>query len=197
MRTTSTELLDAWREGEIDVDCADLAGARDRQRHREHRRTARQPRQTDIFAEGRVQVVEFDVPTDASGDAIVGRSLRQAGLRPIQGRCADSPRSPGLPRGEVKILPADRVVVIASPESARAWSRLLAHEERTIDDIVIFGAGRMGTTIGRVLLARGMRVRLVDADPRRAHDAADDLPEVRVFHADAFDSSFLQRQRKR
>jgi trk system potassium uptake protein len=86
-------------------------------------------------------------------------------------------------------------VVIASPESARTWSRLLAHEERTIDDIVIFGAGRMGTTIARVLLGRGMRVRIVDADAGRAHDAADEMPEVRVFHADAFDSSFLERQR--
>jgi trk system potassium uptake protein TrkA len=122
--------------------------------------------------------------------------LRQAELPP-ESKVAALIRHGRLvfPRGDVKILPADRVVVIASPESARTWSRLLAHEERTIDDIVIFGAGRMGTTIGRVLLARGMRVRLVDADAGRAHDAADDMPEVRVFHADAFDSSFLERQR--
>ena len=72
---------------------------------------------------------------------------------------------------------------------------MLAHEERTVDDIVIFGAGRMGTTIGRVLLERGMRVRLVDANAARAHEAAEDMPEVRVFHADAFDPSFLERQR--
>jgi trk system potassium uptake protein len=195
VRTTSMELLDAWREGEIEVDCmispeletanaiAGIVGLP-------------AARQTDVFAEGRVQVVEFDVPADASGDAIVGRSLRQAELPP-DSKVAALIRHGRLvfPRGEVKILPADRVVVIASPESARTWSRLLAHEERTSDDIVIFGAGRMGTTIGRVLLGRGMRVRLVDADAARAHEAADEMPEVRVFHADAFDSSFLERQR--
>jgi trk system potassium uptake protein TrkA len=195
VRTTSMELLDAWREGEIEVDCmispeletanaiAGIVGLP-------------AARQADVFAEGRVQVVEFDVPTDASGDTLVGRSLRQAELPP-DSKVAALIRAGRLvfPRGEVQILPGDRVVVIASPESARIWSRLLAHEERTIEDIVIFGAGRMGTTIARVLLARGMRVRLIDADAGRARDAAEEIPEARVFHADAFDSAFLERQR--
>jgi trk system potassium uptake protein len=195
VRTTSMELFDAWREGEIEVDCMispeletanAIAG------------TVGLPaaRQTDVFAEGRVQVVEFDVPTDASGDTLVDRPLREAALPP-DSKVAALIRGGRLvfPRGGERILPADRVVVIASPESARAWSRQLAHEERTVDDIVIFGAGRMGTTIGRVLLGRGMRVRLVDADAARAHEAAEYMPEVSVFHADAFDPSFLERQR--
>jgi trk system potassium uptake protein TrkA len=195
VRTTSMELLDAWREGEIEVDCmispeletanaiADIVGLP-------------AARQADVFAEGRVQVVEFDVPADASTDRLVGRPLREAEIPP-DSKVAALIRGGRwvFPRAEARILPADRVVVIASPESARSWSRLLAHEERTIDDVVIFGAGRMGTTIARVLLGRGMRVRLVDADAARAHDAAEELPDVRVFHASAFDAAFLERQR--
>jgi regulator of extracellular matrix RemA (YlzA/DUF370 family) len=46
-----------------------------------------------------------------------------------------------FPRGGEQILPADRVVVIASPESAHTWSRRLAHEQRTIDDIVTSAQG--------------------------------------------------------
>ena len=81
VRTTSMELFDAWREGEIEVDCmispeletanaiAGIVGLP-------------AARQTDVFAEGRVQVVEFDVPTDASGDTLVGRPLREAALPP-------------------------------------------------------------------------------------------------------------------
>jgi trk system potassium uptake protein len=195
VRTTSMELLEAWREGEIDVDfmvspeletahaIAGVVGLP-------------AARQTDAFAEGRVQVVEFEVPTDASEDTLVGCPLRTAELPPDckvatlirRGRMV-------FPRGDEQILPADRVVVIASPESAHAWSRRLAHEQQTIDDIMIFGAGRMGTTIGSVLLRRGMRVRLVDAHRERAHDAAEEMPDVRVFHASAFDSTFLDRQR--
>ena len=195
VRTTSMELLEAWREGEIDVDfmispeletanaIAEIVGLP-------------AARQTDVFAEGRVQIVEFDVPADATEDALVGRPLRRAELPP-DSKVAALIRSGRMvfPRGDERILPADRVVVIASPESAHAWSRTLARDEQTINDIVIFGAGRMGTTIGTVLLERGMRVRLVDANRERAHDVAEKLPRVRVFHANCFDSTFLERQR--
>jgi trk system potassium uptake protein TrkA len=195
VRTTSLELLEAWREGEIEVDfmispeletayaIAGIVGLP-------------AARQTDVFAEGRVQIVEFDVPADASDDTLVGCPLRRAEIPP-DSKVAALIRGGRmvLPRGDEQILPADRVVVIASPESAHAWSRRLAREQQAIDDIVIFGAGRMGTTIGRVLVGRGMRVRLVDAHRGCAQDVAERMPDVRVFHASAFDSAFLERQR--
>jgi trk system potassium uptake protein TrkA len=100
-----------------------------------------------------------------------------------------------LPRGSEAIQPDDRIVVIASPSSARAWSRTIAAGEEEVDDLVVFGAGRMGTTIARVLLERDVRVRLVDADLSRAVEAAEALPEARVFCAQAFDPEFLERER--
>jgi trk system potassium uptake protein TrkA len=195
VRTTSMELLEAWRDGEIEVDSmispeletanaiAGVVGLP-------------AARQVDVFAEGRVQIVEFEVPADASGDALVGRPLRRAEI-PRDSKVAALIRRGRMvfPRGDEQIMPADRIVVIGSPQSAHEWSRRLAREQRTVDDIVIFGAGRMGTTIGRVLVKRGMRVRLVDANRERAHDVAEAMPDVRVFHASCFDSTFLERQR--
>jgi trk system potassium uptake protein TrkA len=100
-----------------------------------------------------------------------------------------------VPRGDEAIMPGDRVIVIASPASAREWSALIAHAEREIDDVVIFGAGRMGATIARVLKAREIRVRLVDAHPERAREAAKALPDISVFNASAFDPEFLEHER--
>ena len=91
----------------------------------------------------------------------------------------------------------DRVVVIGSPDAARAWSRRRARgSDERIDDVVIFGAGRMGTTIARVLLERGMRAaaRRRAARARRAR-CAEAMPDVRCFHAQAFDPEFLERER--
>ena len=60
---------------------------------------------------------------------------------------------------------------------------------------MIFGAGRMGTTIGSVLLERGLRVRFVEARAEQARRVAETLPEARVFHADACSREFLERER--
>jgi trk system potassium uptake protein TrkA len=53
----------------------------------------------------------------------------------------------------------------------------------------------MGTTIARVLLDRGIRVRLVDGRPERAREVAAELPDARVFLASAFDREFFERER--
>jgi trk system potassium uptake protein TrkA len=100
-----------------------------------------------------------------------------------------------LPGGGERILPGDRIVVIASPSSARQWSRVMSHEQERVDDIVIFGAGQMGTTIARVLLDRDIRVRFVEGRAERAREVAELLPQARVFHASAFDPEFFARER--
>ena len=70
----------------------------------------------------------------------------------------------------------------------------MSHEQERVDDIVIFGAGQMGTTIARVLLERDIRVRLVDAQRERVREVAEAMPQVRAFHAHAFDPEFLERE---
>ncbi len=60
---------------------------------------------------------------------------------------------------------------------------------------MIFGAGQMGTTIARVLLDRGIRVRMVDGRAERAREVAEELSDARVFHASAFDPEFFERER--
>jgi len=195
IRTTSMEYLEAWREREIDVDfmvSAELETAN----------AISQiigipaARQTDVFADGKVQLVEFEVRADAPEDEVVGRPLREAEL-PGESKVVSVIRGERMivPRGAERILAGDRIVVIASPASAREWSRIIARGEQRIDDIVIFGAGRMGTTIGRVLLDRDIRVRLVDAHGERAREVAKALPDARVFHASAFDPDFLEHER--
>ena len=195
VRTSSVEYLEAWREREIDVDfmvsseletaiaISGLIGIP-------------AARQTDVFADGQVQIVEFDVPEETGDGPVIGRPLREAEI-PQESKVVAIIRGKELilPRGAEAIRPSDRIVIIASPSSAREWSRLIARSDQEIDDIVIFGAGRMGSTIARVLLERDLRVRLVDSDHARATEAAEALPDARVFCAQAFDPEFLARER--
>jgi trk system potassium uptake protein len=195
VRTSSVEYLEAWREREIDVDfmvsseletaiaVSSLIGIP-------------AARQTDVFADGKVQVVEFDVPDDSGTGPVIGRPLREAEIPP-DSKVVAIVRGERLmlPRGSESIGPGDRIIVIASPASARAWSRLIAHGEQEVDDLVVFGAGQMGSTIARALMQRDVRIRLIDADHGRATEAAEALPEARVFCADAFDPEFFERER--
>jgi trk system potassium uptake protein len=195
VRTTSAAYLDAWRERHLDVDfmvspeieTANAISA-----------TLGLPaaRHTDVFAEGKVQIVELDVPADAAHGDLIGRKLRTAAV-PADSKVAALIRGGQLivPRGDERVLPGDRVVVIASPASAREWGRIAGRGDERVDDVVIFGCGRMGTTIAGVLLERGIRLRMLAAQRERVREVAEALPDVRAFHAHAFDPDFLEHER--
>jgi trk system potassium uptake protein len=195
IRASSSAYLDAWREHHLDVDFV-VSPELETANAVSASLGIPAARHTDVFADGAVQVVEFDVPEDVERNTVVGRSLRQADI-PANSKVAGLIRGDRMviPRGEERIRAGDRVVVIGSPAAARAWSRVVAGDASRVEDAVVFGAGRMGTTIAAVLLERGIRVRVVDAVRARVAQIAETLPRVRAFHAEAFDPEFLERER--
>ena len=194
IRTSSIEYVELWREGQLDVD---FVVSSELETAYAISRILGVPaaRQTDVFADGQVQIGEFDVDEDASPH-VLGVPLRDA---PIP----DDSKIAAIIRGEETILPGgdhdvrdgDRIVVIGSPRAVKAWSTLLWPEGGTVRDVVIYGAGRVGSAIARVLLSQGISVRIVEASRERALRVAETLPKARVFHASGLDADFLERER--
>jgi trk system potassium uptake protein TrkA len=89
----------------------------------------------------------------------------------------------------------DRIVVIASPAASQEWAHRLARRGvEEIAEVVVAGGGMISRAIARALSDVGLRVRLIERDAARATRCADELPRVEVFHADATDVEFLQRE---
>ncbi|MEX2103479.1 MAG: Trk system potassium transporter TrkA [Gaiellaceae bacterium] len=195
VRTSNPEYIEAWQERQIDVD---FMVSSELETAHAVSRTIGVPaaRQTDVFADGQVQIVEFDVPKEAPADELVARKLKEARIPP-DSKVASIIRGGGaiVPRGEESILPGDRVIVIGSPAAAQEWSRAMARGERTVDDVVIFGGGETGLAIARVLLEQRIRVRIVESNRERAREIAELVPDARVFEASGLDTDFLERER--
>jgi trk system potassium uptake protein TrkA len=192
-RTTDEEYLEVWRERQLDVD---LIVSSEHETAHAISRTIGVPaaRQTDVFADGKVQIVEFDV--DEAASEVIGKPLREAPL-PRDSKVAAIIRGDAMviPRGAEALQVGDRIIVIGSPQAAREWSAIMAVDRKRVDDVVIFGAGRIGVSVARMLLGQQVRVRLIEADGDRARTVADKLPTARVFHATGIDPDFLERER--
>jgi trk system potassium uptake protein TrkA len=221
VRTTNEEYLEVWQERQLDVD---LIVSSEYETAHAISRLIGVPaaRQTDVFANGQVQIVEFDVePTGANGNAaasdvplteatvdaarrsrnarrrsILGVPLREAEL-PADSKVASIIRQGRtiIPRGTESIEPHDRIIVIGSPRAAQEWGDLIAGQRRRIDDIVVYGAGRIGVAVARMLLSQGIRVRLIETSRERAREVAELLPQARVFNATGIDPDFIERER--
>ncbi len=217
VRTTDEEYLEVWQERYLDVD---LVVSSERETAIAISQTLGVPaaRQTDVFAGGQVQIVEFDVEDDGStgrdaslplseattraaekragAGTVVGVPLREAAL-PADSKVATIIRGDkiALPHGGETIRPGDRIVVIGSPDAARSWSRLVSPDHRTVRDVVVYGAGRAGLATARLLIAQGIRVRIVEAWDNHARRAAELLPEARVFLSTGMEAEFIERER--
>jgi trk system potassium uptake protein len=216
VRTTDEEYLEIWHERELDVD---LVVSSERETALAVSRLIGVPaaRQTDVFADGQVQIVEFDVDggdrsregagkplSEAALQAaqagaqrhVIGLPLRQAQI-PANSKVASIIRGDRIvvPRGDEAIESGDRIIIIGSPEAAQAWSRIIAPTETRVEDVVIYGAGRTGLATARLLLEQGIRVRIVESNRAKADTAAEELAGARVFHASGMDAEFIERER--
>ncbi len=199
VRTSNPEYMEAWQERQIDVD---FMVSSELETAHAVSRTIGVPaaKQTDFFADGQVQIVEFDVPLEAPAEGgygeVVGLQLKAAKV-PGNSKVASIIRGDRVlvPRGDESILPGDRIIVIGSPDAAREWSRLMTHGQQPVDDVVIYGAGATGLAIAHVLLDQGIRVRLIEPDEERAREVAEELPDARVYCATGVDPDFIERER--
>ncbi len=194
IRTSNVEYIDLWREGRLDVD---FAVSSELETAHAVARSIGMPsaRQTDVFADGQVQIVEFEIPQGAD-PAVVGRPLREARI-PDDSRVLALIResSMTLPGGEDEIREGDRIVVIGSPSAARTWGALLAPGQGIVEDVVVFGGGQVGAAIARTLSEQGIGVRVIEPDLERAREVAEQLPRCRIYHATGIDADFLERER--
>jgi trk/ktr system potassium uptake protein len=194
IRTSNVEYIDLWREGRLDLDfvvSSELETA-----HAISRVIGvKAARQTDVFADGEVQIVEFEVEAGGGAD-VVGVPLRDAKL-PDDSKVASIIRgdSMTLPRGGEVIEAGDRIVVIGSPKAAQEWGTLLAPWEKQVEDVVVYGAGQVGSAITRQLIEQGIDVRVIEADRERARRVAEEIPGARVYNATGLDPDFLERER--
>jgi trk system potassium uptake protein TrkA len=194
IRTSNVEYVELWRGGQLDVD---FVVSSELETAYAISRIIGVPaaRQTDVFAAGQVQVGEFDIDENAS-PGVLEVPLREAEL-PGDSTVAAIIRQDEtiLPGGDDVIRTGDRIVVIGSPRAAKAWSTLLWPGGGAVRDVVVYGAGRVGSAIARVLLDQGISVRMLEASPEQARRAAEALPKARVYNATGFDPDFLDRER--
>ena len=191
VRTQSADYVEIWREGRIDVDFV-VSSELETARGVSTAIGMPAARHTDMFVDGRVQVVELDVPETAN---VVKRKLRAAQL-PSESRVAGIIRGGQaiLVRGDAEIEPGDRVVVVGSPRAAREWCRLVATQRAEVHDVAVWGAQELGAAIARALVEQGLSVKVIEPDAGRAARLAERLPKARVFHTEGLDPGFLQRE---
>lgn len=194
-RVKSTSYLNTWKRDEtaFGVDflvCTDLLTAENIVR------VIGLPAAVDVdpFAGDLVQMAEFEISAESPvADQTVAEADRFESLTFV-GIFRDDEME--IPRGDTRICPGDRAVVIGSPESVQAFANDIAPNTtpNEADEIVIVGGSEIGYQTARILEERGLHSRLIEQDGERARWLAEQLPDTVVMEHDATDTEFLSRE---
>lgn len=98
-----------------------------------------------------------------------------------------------IPSGNDKFLPNDQVFVISKPQGHETILRLAGKENIKFDNIMILGGGKIGRRVAG-LLSDKMSVKLIDSDPDKAFELADELPDTLIIKGDGRDIDLLAQE---
>lgn len=149
-------------------------------------------RDVDTFAEGIVQMAEFEVApespiaTQRVSEADQYEALTFAGMI-HEGEVI-------IPDGDTVIEGGARLVVIGTPESLREFASEMAPEAHRTKEVVIIGGDAIGEETARLFQERGLTPRLIDNDEDHTQTLAERLSDTVVMCHDATDVEFLIRE---
>ncbi|MFD1585601.1 Trk system potassium transporter TrkA [Halorientalis brevis] len=149
-------------------------------------------RDADTFAQGVVQMAEFTIAPDSP---VANQTVQEADrFESLTFAALLGDDEVVIPRGETVIEPNSEVVVIGSPESVRQFGTAVAPDAEAVTDVLIDGGSDIGYHIARLLEDQGLKPRLIEQDPKRARELAEQLPGTTVMESDATDREFLERE---
>jgi trk system potassium uptake protein TrkA len=149
-------------------------------------------RDVATFADGAVHMAEFTIP---EGSPLGSQTVQEADrFSSLTFAAIIRNGDVVIPRGETLIETDDEVIVIGSQESVQEFAREVAPRVDGAKDILIVGGSSIGYHTAKLLEARGYEPRLIEPDPERARELAEELTETTVLEADPTDQSFLERE---
>ena len=97
-----------------------------------------------------------------------------------------------IPRTDYTLMEDDLVRVVCKRRARNRVAKLLGLGTGTARHVLLLGGGRTAEILAARLVTRGVEVVVVERDPERALELAEDLADVQVFEGDITDADLLE-----
>ncbi len=144
----------------------------------------------ETFADEKVELFKLKVEENTD---VVGKPLKDLGPATswiFVGISKDGVIS--IPTGETTLVPGDYVYALGDPSVMKKLKKLFGLKREKIGTTIIVGAGRLGRKAAMALTSKGIGVKIIENDEKRARMAAEEIPQATVFSGDATDMETLK-----
>lgn len=145
----------------------------------------------DTFADGRVRLIKCAL-TEAQGmDGMAIRDILSRLGSDVLVCAVERGADVLIPNGDFVLRNGDQVTFLATQERARDFFQKINLPVRPVKNALIVGGGAIAFYLSRELLENKVRVRIVERDPARCIQLAEELPEAQILNEDGSNRDFL------
>jgi len=147
----------------------------------------------ETFADDSIEVAEVVIKenSSAAGKAVKDVRLPQGSL--VVGVVRKNETI--VPRGDTVLRENDHVFLIGERRRISEAVRVVVTDTRKVEEVMIFGGGRIGLRLALILEDEGISVKVVEKDEERAQYAASQLRKGLVLHDEGISRDFLLQER--
>lgn len=145
----------------------------------------------DTFADGRVRLIKCAL-TEAQGmDGMAIRDILSRLGSDVLICAVERGADVLIPNGDFVLRNGDQVTFLATQERARDFFQKINLPVRPVKNALIVGGGAIAFYLSQELLENKVRVRIVERDPARCMQLAEELPEAQILNEDGSNRDFL------
>ncbi len=147
--------------------------------------------EVDTFAKGRISLIRLVIPV---GSILDGLQLKDFGSR--VGTAAlicvvERGNQVVIPGGDFRLAAGDSISVTLSLEDLTEFLTKVGIKAKKIKNVLIAGGGTIAYYLAKRLLELRISVKIIEKDPKRCDELAEELPKAMVIHGDATDKTLL------
>ena len=145
----------------------------------------------DTFAKGRVELQRFKIP---QGSVLDGLSLIQMHAKLHCNVLVCTLERNGqivIPNGEQILHSGDVISIVSDVRSEERFFHQIGLQTNKVKNVIIVGGGDIAYYLTEMLLAYGIRVRLIERRLDRCEFLTDQLPRANIIHGDGSNKQLL------
>lgn len=145
----------------------------------------------DAFSSGKVQLFKILIQNGQVLDGLEVKDLSSVCNCDVLVCTVERGDNVTIPGGNFRLKEGDLITVIASQDNMIAFFRKLNLSVRQARNTLIIGGGTIGYYLAKRLLDAHIKVRIIENDPDRCEQLAEDLPEASIINGDGTDKQLL------
>ncbi len=150
--------------------------------------------QIDTFAKGRVEILKFKI---GEGSPLCDLKIADMSHKlncQVLVCGVERGDEAAIPRGDFVLKEGDKISIVGSYENVTDFFKKIGFKSQTIRDTTIVGGGETAYYLAKQLLTTGVRVKIIEKDPKRCDELCELLPKATIINGDGTDTRVLMEE---